>query len=102
MNLLDLLDDVVGVQRPAGTLEYVLGHTNLRHTFPCRASGLRLVWIHSKATNRSKLCLKAGLDRREHGIPDAISRVLRCHGNLQGSGYQSKVSMSIYIRHYRP
>src|SRR5437762_751783 len=83
MNLLDLLDDVVGVQWPTGTLEYVLGHTNLGHTFTCRAPGLGLVWVYSKATNRSKLCLEAGLDRGEHGIPDAISRVLRCHGNLR-------------------
>jgi hypothetical protein len=97
MNLLDLFDDVIGVQRLTGTLEYVLGHTNLRHTFAYRTPGLRLVWIHSKAANRSKLCLKAGLDRREHGVPDAISRVLRCHGDLPMADYLSKVSMSIRI-----
>src|SRR6188474_545285 len=83
MNLFDLLDDVVGVQWSARPLEYVLGHTNLGHTLTFRAPGLRLVWVHSKAANGSKLCLKTGLDRREHGIPDDISRVLRCHGNLR-------------------
>jgi hypothetical protein len=83
MNLLDLLDDVVGMQRSVRPLEYVLGHTNLRHTFMRSVPGFGLVWVYSKAANRSKLSLKTGLDRGEHGVPDVISRIFSCHGNLR-------------------
>jgi len=93
MKLLDLLDDVVGVEWLSGAAEYVFSHGNLRHTFLSGGPRFSLIWLESKAANGSQLCVESGFYGRKHGLPDVIARVLG-HGNLRMEGYQSKVCLS--------